>query len=396
MNVIQSIPTPFYLYDLDLLEETVRSASDAAHRHQFVLHYAIKANNEPLVCQSVLRHGIGIDCVSGQEIEAAIRYGFPGHAIVFAGVGKSDNEIGFALDNDIFCFNCESVEELSVIAQIAEQKEMVARVALRVNPDVDAQTHQKITTGLNENKFGIHLSQLQSALDCCYASESLEFIGLHFHIGSQIMSGKPFEDLCHSVNRIWREFRIDSYNPKIVNLGGGLGIDYANPSGNPVPDFASFFRIFAENLSLPPHIRVHFELGRSLVGQCATLYSRVLYVKNGVNRKFVILDAGMTELLRPALYQAVHKVENISSNKDNPQRYDVVGPACESSDVFARDLNLPETNRGDLIAIYSCGAYVQSMSLHYNLRPRASANFLQNGKLLKESLSDELLHASIV
>jgi diaminopimelate decarboxylase len=395
MNMIDTIQTPFFLYNLDLLDSTLAAAAEAADRHNYVVHYALKANNEPRVCKRVLKHGFGVDCVSGQEVAAAIEYGFSPDSVVFAGVGKSDDEIMLALNQDIFCINCESIEELDVIAQLASQNGKIARVALRVNPDVDAGTHRNITTGRDENKFGIHLTHLQKALDLCYASESLEFMGLHFHIGSQILSDVPFLQLCDRVNQIWADYNIDFYSPKILNLGGGLGIDYTDPHRNPMPDFDAFFKLFADTLTVPSHIQIHFELGRSLVGQSAVLYSKVLYVKHGVNKRFIISDAGMTELLRPALYQAVHKVENPSSNRP-VQRYDVVGPACESSDVFARDLELPETNRGDLIVINSCGAYAQSMSLHYNLRPKARAYYTRNGNLCPESLPAELFQSNIV
>lgn len=395
MQNIHNIQTPFFLYDLDLLDSTLGRASAAAGKYNYTVHYAIKANNEPRVAKSILNHGFGVDCVSGNEVAAALDYGFPASSVVFAGVGKSDEEIMLALENDIFCLNCESVEELAVIAQLAEKSGQTARIALRVNPGVDAETHRNITTGLDENKFGIHLTQLQQALDFCYASEYLEFMGLHFHIGSQILSHQPFRTLCERVNDIWKTFNIDHYGAKILNLGGGLGIDYTHPTENPIPDFDAFFRIFSESLSIPSHIKVHFELGRSLVGQAATLYSRVLYVKNGVNKKFIIADAGMTELLRPALYQAVHAIENLSSEKAE-EVYDVVGPACESSDVFAHRLRLPETSRGDLLAIRSCGAYAQSMALHYNLRTRACSWFLQNATIHPEPAPSEIFQASIV
>lgn len=395
MNQLNSIPTPFFLYDLDLLDRTLHAAAAAAAKHDYKVHYAIKANSEQQVCRRIRKNGFGLDCVSGNEIAAGLAAGFSASSIVFAGVGKSDEEIIYALEQDIFCLNCESLEELEVIASLASQRNRIARVALRVNPGVDAGTHKNITTGLDENKFGIHLSQLQTALDFCYASEHLRFLGLHVHIGSQIRAAEPFINLAKRVSQIWQDFQIDSYHPTIINLGGGLGIDYENPQGNPIPDFDAFFAIFAAHLAIPGHIAVHFELGRSLVGQSASLYSKVLYVKQGVNKKFVIADAGMTELLRPALYQAVHKVENISSQLPS-ENYDVVGPACESSDVFAKNLSLPQTRRGDMLAIRSCGAYAQSMSLHYNLRAKASAYYMKNGVICPESIPAELLQHIVV
>ena len=389
------IQTPYFLYDLDLLDQTLANASEHASRHGYTIHYAIKANHEQTVVESIHKAGFGIDCVSGQEVAAAINHGFSPSSIVFAGVGKSDDEINLALDHDIFCLNCESVEELEVIAGLAEQRNQVVRVALRVNPDVDANTHHKITTGLDENKFGIHLDRLQEALDFCYASEYIDFLGLHFHIGSQILHAKPYVDLCHKVNAIWKTYKLDQYGARILNLGGGLGIDYEKPDQNPVPDFENFFSIFATHLQIPTHINIHFELGRSLVGQSASLITRVLYVKKGINKQFAITDAGMTELLRPALYQAVHKIENLTSDLPT-ETYDVVGPACESSDTFASNLSLPAISRGDLLAVRSCGAYAQSMSLHYNLRKKAVSCYTRKGIICSPEPSEVSFQTSFV
>jgi diaminopimelate decarboxylase len=395
MNALHKIHTPFFLYDLDLFDRTLDALTSEANKYGYIVHYALKANNQKPLVERIISRGLGADCVSGDEVSASLQHGCSPDMIVFAGVGKTDSEIMLALDNDIYCLNCESVEELAVISELAEKAGKVARVALRVNPDVDAETHRNITTGRDENKFGIHLMHLQEALDLCRNSESLNFIGLHFHIGSQIMLSKPFALLCERVNLIWNEFRIEEYGATMLNLGGGLGIDYNNPDENPIPDFNSFFNLFATNLNIPKHISVHFELGRSIVGQSAKLITKVLFVKKGINKQFIIADAGMTELLRPALYQAVHKIDNLNS-QGVPGKYDVVGPACESSDVFATELLLPETKRGDLLAIHSCGAYAQSMSLHYNLREKAPAYYIHKGMLYTEDSLLELLQPIVV
>lgn len=376
-----SIKTPYYSYDLDLLEETVSRASDGAGRFGYNIHYAIKANHDPVVAGVIKKHGFGVDCVSGNEIRRSVQYGFPSEGIVFAGVGKSDEEIRLALEEDIFCLNCESVEELEVIEEIARSTDRVARVALRVNPSVEAGTHHNITTGLDENKFGISLLHLQSALNICSNSRFIDFIGLHFHIGSQITSLEPYRKLCERVNLIWQQFNIQEYGGRILNLGGGLGIDYLNPESNDIPDFNSFFELFANNLQLPAGIDIHFELGRSLVAQSGRIVTRVLYTKQGVNRKFVITDAGMTELMRPSLYQAVHKIINLTSSGD-PETYDVVGPVCESTDVFSRNTVLPVTSRGDILQILSCGAYGESMTLDFNLREKAGKIYISRGKII--------------
>lgn len=383
MADLTNIRTPFYLYDLDLLTETVSVAMSEAGRHGYIIHYALKANNNNRIASVIRNRGLGADCVSGNEIRRAIELGFSRNGIVFAGVGKTDEEIKLAIDEDIFCLNCESVEELQVIEEIAERCSKVVRIALRVNPSVEALTHRYITTGLAENKFGISLPHLQTALDICKGSEYLDFIGLHFHIGSQITSPEPYKNLCERVNQIWREFDITGYGGRIINLGGGFGIDYSDPINNSIPDFKAFFEVAARTLKLPGFVDVHFELGRSLVGQCGRIVTKVLYTKQGVGRKFVITDAGMTELMRPSLYQAVHKIINISSSGDQ-ETYDVVGPVCESSDIFVRDAMLPVTNRGDLLQILSCGAYAESMTLNFNLREKPSAIYLSQGSVLND------------
>lgn len=372
---LENHPTPYYMYDMGLLEKTLKQAAEASGRYGYHMHYAMKANHQKEILTAVKQHGLGVDCVSGYEVQAALDLGFDPSEIVFAGVGKTDAEIRLALQNDIFCFNCESVEELQVISAIAEMEKMTARVALRVNPGVDAGTHHHITTGLTENKFGIQLPHLQKALQICAENIHLHFMGLHFHIGSQITSNEPFINLVHRVNWIWDHYNINDYGPCMLNLGGGLGVDYENPLLNPMPDFAAFFAMISSNLNIPDHISIHFEPGRSLVAQCGSLITRVLYVKEGLHKQFIIADAGMTEIMRPALYGARHRIDNLSRSTGQVKTYDVVGPACESSDVFASDLRLSSTHRGDLLAIRSCGAYVQSMTLNYNLRPAAEPVF---------------------
>lgn len=380
MSQYQSLKTPSYLYDLDLLHLTLNKALKASAPFGYKIHYAIKANNNPAITHTIMKKGLGVDCVSGNEITESIRIGFPASTIVYAGVGKSDEEIETALRNEIFCINCESVEELEVIDQIAQRIQLKAPVALRVNPGVKANTHHYITTGLEENKFGIHLSQLQKALDFCEKSASVNFMGIHFHIGSQITGLNAFAQLAKKVNDIWINYDIDQYGGKILNLGGGLGIDYLSPDENPVPDFDSYFNVFHQNLQIPEHISVHFELGRSLVGQCGQLITKVLYTKKGVNKDFVVTDAGMTELMRPSLYQAVHRITNLTSQNEEFV-YDVVGPVCESSDVFAKNVNLPLTRRGDILSISSSGAYGESMTLNYNMRKKAENYFIVNNKI---------------
>ncbi len=365
------LETPFYYYDLRLLENTLHACATASSAYNFHVHYAMKANFNPVVLQRIEKAGFGADCVSGNEVKKAIEIGFDKKKIVFAGVGKSDKEINDALDQDIFCFNVESVQELQVINELAEIKQKRAKVAIRINPNVDAHTHANITTGLDENKFGINSWDMPACADVLNISANLEFVGIHFHIGSQITNMEVYKNLCIRVNEFAAWFEDHGFKVSVLNVGGGLGIDYHNPNGQ-IPDFETYFKIFADFLEVKPYQEVHFELGRALVGQCASLISKVLYVKNGKKKNFIILDAGMTELMRPALYQAYHQIENISSSQittPNPKlKYDVVGPICESTDCFGKEVQLPETFRNDLIAIRSTGAYGEVMASHYNLR----------------------------
>ncbi|RZL62606.1 MAG: diaminopimelate decarboxylase [Pedobacter sp.] len=363
-----NLETPFYYYDLALLQNTLKACSTAANSHKFHVHYAMKANFNPIVLKQIHAVGFGADCVSGGEVKKAIEVGFGKDKVVFAGVGKSDREINNALDSDIFCFNVESVQELSVINELAEAKQKVAKVAIRINPNVDAHTHANITTGLDENKFGVNSWDMQACADVLNISPNLEFIGIHFHIGSQITNLDVYKNLCVRVNEFATWFEDHGFKVKVLNVGGGLGIDYHNPNQQ-IPNFEAYFKIFADFLEVTPYQEVHFELGRALVGQCSSLISRVLYVKNGKKKNFIVLDAGMTELMRPALYQAYHKIENISlPTGEGNVKYDVVGPICESTDCFGKEVPLQQTFRNDLIAIRSTGAYGEVMASHYNLR----------------------------
>ena len=364
----ESIRTPFYYYDTELLRRTLRTINDEAGRHEgFVVHYAVKANANPKLLKIIREAGLGADCVSGGEIEASIAAGFPGSKIVFAGVGKADWEIQLGLDQDIFCFNVESIPELEVINQLAEQRGKTARVAFRLNPNVGAHTHANITTGLAENKFGIAMRDMLTVIEHAAQLSHVKVVGLHFHIGSQILDMGDFEALCNRVNDLQKELERHRIRVEHINVGGGLGIDYAHPNRVPVPDFKDYFDTYAKKLKLRPGQTLHFELGRAVVAQCGSLITRTLYIKEGAVKRFAIVDAGFTDLIRPALYQAYHKIENISSNEPM-ETYDVVGPICESTDVFAKQIDLNRTQRGDLLAIRSAGAYGEIMASQYNCR----------------------------
>ncbi|WP_282125509.1 diaminopimelate decarboxylase [Marinifilum flexuosum] len=374
IDQFKNIPTPFYYYNMELLENTLNLIKTEASRYGYHIHYAVKANANPKIMKLIQTYGFGADCVSGNEITRSLETGYTADKIVYAGVGKSDREILTALEAGIFCFNCESIPEIELINELAAQTNKTAKIAIRINPNVNANTHHYITTGIEENKFGINRWEFESVLETLEQSKNIELIGLHFHIGSQITDLSVFKGLCLRINEIQEWFKERQILVNHINVGGGFGVDYKDPDENPIPDFVTFFGIFNEFLNLTPNQELHFELGRSVVAQCGSLISKVLYVKNGVNTKFAILDAGMTELLRPALYQAYHKIENISSNGEE-DIYDVVGPICESSDCFGKAVSLPSTKRNDFIALRTAGAYGEAMASRYNLRDIADSVF---------------------
>lgn len=371
------LETPFYYYDMDVLGETLQTIKELIAPHpNYHVHYAIKANANPRIMQTIAQTGLCADCVSGGEVEAAHNAGFAGKDIVFAGVGKSDREIINALNIGIHNFNVESIAELEVINELAHNLGKKAKVCFRINPNVDAHTHAKITTGLNENKFGIAMEDMIPAIREAQKMDSVEYIGLHFHIGSQILDLSVYVALCERINQLQDELEANGIQTKNINVGGGLGIDYDMPDTHPIPNFEEYFKIFTDNLKLRDGQQLHFELGRSIVAQCGSLIARTLYIKQGHTKRFVIVDAGFTELVRPAMYGAHHHTENLSvTDKTRTTKYDVVGPICESSDVFSTDELLPVTKRGDLIAFRSAGAYGEVMASTYNCRPLPKSYF---------------------
>lgn len=361
--------TPFYFYDMNVLHATLDEIKKWGVDRGVHVHYAIKANNNPDILEIIRKAGLGADCVSGGEILAAGEAGFSPENIFYAGVGKTDEEIILGLEKGIGCFNVESVEELQIIQELASECGKVAPVALRVNPDIDAHTHEYITTGLEENKFGIDMRRLDEAVEMATKAKNIDLIGLHFHIGSQITINEPFALLCERINSFIEHFREKGVEFRILNVGGGLGIDYDDPDGHPVPDFKGYFDTLVNGIKLSAGQQIHCELGRSVVGQCGSLISKVIFVKEGIGRKFLIVDAGFSDLIRPALYGAHHKIEAVNPSDEAPlEKYDVVGPICESSDVFGKDEILPRLKRGDYVALRSAGAYGESMSSQYNMR----------------------------
>ena len=361
--------TPFYYYDIQLLKATLDAIAHEIEQYpNYHVHYALKANANARLLEIIQQAGVGADCVSGGEVQRAIDAGFSAYKIVYAGVGKSDREILLALQHDIFCFNVESVPELHIINELAGKIGKTAHVCLRINPDVEAHTHTHIITGMAENKFGIALSDMMHVVEMAKELKHISFVGLHFHIGSQITNMHDYVALCQRINEIQYQLNKHDIYPTVINVGGGLGIDYQDPDRNPIANFKAYFKVFTQHLHLRPEQSLHFELGRSIVAQCGSLITRVLYVKQASVKQFAIVDAGMTELIRPALYGAKHKIVNLTSQAQQMEKYDVVGPICESSDVFDKELMLPTTQRGDLLAIRSAGAYGEAMASTYNCR----------------------------
>ena len=377
---LDKIATPFYYYDMDLFRRTVDHVAELAAEHDIKVHYAVKANVERRLLEYISAKGFGADCVSGNEVLHAHSCGFPADRIVYAGVGKSDREIYDAMMLGIEAFNCESLQEIFVINEMAHIYGVKANVSVRINPDIDAHTHKYVTTGLYENKFGISQHEFDKLIEIIHKSEHINFIGLHFHVGSQISRVEEVFGLeCRRVNEIVEYFEKNGLEIRNINLGGGLGVDYDDPDGNPIADFSTWFGTIAANINRRPDQTVHVEPGRSLVAQCATLISRVVFVKSGETKNFLIMDAGMNDLIRPALYGAYHKIENLSASQrqffPTFQAYDIVGPVCESSDVWGAGRLLPLSVRGDLMAIRSAGAYGQVMASRYNMKDLASAVF---------------------
>ncbi|HNT40785.1 MAG TPA: diaminopimelate decarboxylase [Tenuifilaceae bacterium] len=359
--------TPYYQYDLQLLRQTLDAATREANKYGYTLHYAVKANANPVILNEISSYGLGADCVSGNEISAALSGGFNPKGIVFAGVGKTDEEIELAIARGIYCIHCESVQELMTIQKIASAMQTTANVALRVNPNVDAHTHKHITTGTMANKFGLTVEEARRIIKNFDRYSNLNLFGLHFHIGSQITEMNVFEELAQRVNELQHDFYANG-EPAYLNLGGGLGINYQNPDSELIPPFMNYFDVFARNLNRNSWQSIHFELGRSLVGQCGKLVTRVLYTKKMGSKNFAIVDAGMNALIRPALYGAYHRIVNTSTSSSKMERYEVVGPLCESTDILGTNVLMPVTQRNDVLEVLSCGAYAEAMSSRINLR----------------------------
>lgn len=364
---LHAYETPFYLYDMALLRQTLESVVYESKRYGYHLHYAIKANYDDRILQVIREYGLGIDCASGNELKKAIEAGFDPKKIVYAGVGKRDKELKYAIEQEILAINVESLEELFLLDKLSGEAGKVTEVALRVNPDIDPKTNHCIDTGQADSKFGISYEEILENADELKKLQNLKLIGIHLHIGSQIRELHVFENMCNKVNVIVENMERLGFSFRFVDVGGGLGVNYDVPENEPIPNFASLFSIIHNHLSVGDR-EVHFEFGRAIVAECGELITSVLFNKTtATGRRLVIVDASMTELIRPALYGSYHNIENITSDSELTTKYTVVGTACESTDVFQENVSLKKTKRGDLLALKSAGAYGMSMASRYNL-----------------------------
>ena len=364
---LRAYETPFYLYDMALLRQTLESVVYESKRYGYHLHYAIKANYDDRILQVIREYGLGIDCASGNELKKAIEAGFDPKKIVYAGVGKKDKELKYAIEQEILAINVESLEELFLLDKLSGEAGKVTEVALRVNPDIDPKTNHCIDTGQADSKFGISYEEILENADELKKLKNLKLIGIHLHIGSQIRELHVFENMCNKVNVIVENMERLGFSFRFVDVGGGLGVNYEVPENEPIPNFASLFSIIHNHLSVGDR-EVHFEFGRAIVAECGELITSVLFNKTtATGRRLVIVDASMTELIRPALYGSYHNIENITSDSELTTKYTVVGTACESTDVFQENVSLKKTKRGDLLALKSAGAYGMSMASRYNL-----------------------------
>ena len=363
---LRGFETPFYLYDTALLRQTLESVVYESNKYGYKVHYAIKANYDDHLLAIIREYGLGIDCASGNELRKAVEAGFDPRGIVYAGVGKRDKELRYAISQGILAINCESIEELEVVDALSAEAGAVTDVALRINPDIDPRTNHCIDTGQADSKFGISYEEVLEHAARIKSLTHVNVVGVHLHIGSQIRELHVFENMCRKVNVIVRNLEGLGFSFRFVD-GGGLGVNYDVPENEPIPNFASLFSIVHNHLDIGGK-EVHFEFGRSIVAECGELITRVLFNKTtATGRKLAIVDASMTELIRPALYGSYHNIENITSEEETSDKYTVVGTACESTDVFDENVSLRRTRRGDLLSIKSAGAYGMSMASRYNL-----------------------------
>lgn len=363
-NIAQHVQTPFYCYSSTAIETSFQAYQSAFSNQDALICYAVKANSNQAVLATLAKLGSGADVVSMGEIRRAITAGIPADKIVYSGVAKTEEEIHYALSLGIFQFNVESEPELELISKVATYLNKTAAVAFRINPDVCAQTHAKISTGKAENKFGVPISKARIAYNRAASLPGIKVQGVDVHIGSQLTSLAPFEEAYQRIAELVIELRADGHEINVVDVGGGLGITYLDEVIPSKQTYADLVKAQLDHLNC----KIIIEPGRSLLGNAGILVSSVVFVKTGEERQFLILDAGMNDLIRPSMYEAYHQIIAVNKADNALKTYDVVGPVCETGDTFAKARQVHESNAGDLIAIMSSGAYGSVMSSSYNTR----------------------------
>ncbi|MBL4612725.1 MAG: diaminopimelate decarboxylase [Emcibacter sp.] len=365
-KIAEQVGTPFYCYSTETLIRHYNVFCDAFSGHDLLLCYAVKANTNQAIIKTLADQGSGADVVSEGELRRALKAGVPAHKIVYSGVAKTEQEMAFALSQDIFQFNVESQPELHQLSRIASSMDKVAAIAFRINPDVDAKTHAKISTGKSENKFGIPLTRAREIYAEAAKLPGIRVQGVDLHIGSQLTDLEPFAEAFRRIVTLVEDLRADGHDITVLDLGGGLGIPYDRATTK--PPLPMEYGEMAKKIVGPLKCKIIIEPGRLLVGNAGILVSKVIYIKQGEGRKFLIIDAAMNDLVRPSMYDAYHEIVPVRQNDSTPSAYDIVGPVCETGDTFARDRELPDLQSGDLVAIRSAGAYGAVMSSTYNTR----------------------------
>ena len=368
-DIVASVGAPFYVYSTATLTRHFQLFDDALAGMDHLVCYAMKAASNQAILQTLAKLGAGMDVVSGGEYARARAAGVPGERIVFSGVGKTRDEMRLALTGGIRQFNVESEPEMAVLSAVATELGVKAPITIRVNPDVDAKTHAKIATGKSENKFGIPISRAREVYAQAAALPGIDVIGIDVHIGSQLTQLEPFKLAYQKVAELTETLRADGHNIRRLDLGGGLGIPYTR--SNEAPPLPTDYGAMVKRVLGHLNCEIEIEPGRLIAGNAGILVSQVIYVKEGEDRKFLILDAAMNDLIRPAMYEAHHDIEPVIEPQAGAERatYDVVGPVCESGDTFAKGREMAQMNAGDLVAFRSAGAYGAVMSSEYNTRP---------------------------
>ncbi len=384
----QTIETPYYLYSENIINKNVDEYISELQNIDSLICYSVKANSNLSILSLFAKKGLGFDIVSGGELQRVMKAGGDMSKVVFSGVGKTDEEIEFALKQNIYCFNVESQGELNRIQTIASSLDVRANISLRVNPEIDAKTHPYITTGLSENKFGISQNDVLNSFKIISNFDSLNICGIDYHIGSQITDLEPFTDSAKKVLSIINELKKQNIFLSHVDLGGGLGISYNNESPVSRGDYVqSVVDIFKDT-----NLKIIFEPGRSIIGDSGILVTKVIETKNNkLGKNFIIVDAGMNDLIRPPLYNAYHKISSVTKHSTTKDVFDVVGPVCETADFFGKDRHL-SANIGDLIVIEDTGAYGFVLSSNYNSRPRVAEYLISKNNVAcirrRETFSD--------